>query len=92
MAELDMVITRFDEFDKRQEARFQGMNTRIDDMNHRMSDVMSRLGTVEGRLTSIDTRLDGKASQGLVQFWGGFVTVWTSILVGTMVAVLKLWP
>jgi hypothetical protein len=27
-----------------------------------------------------------------VNFWGGFVTAWTSILVGTVVAVLKLWP
>jgi hypothetical protein len=92
MAELDVVITRLDQFDKRMDERFEAMNTRIDDLTHRMGDVISRLNTVEGRLTSIDTRLDGKASQGLIQFWGGFVTAWTSILVGTVVAVLKLWP
>ena len=57
-----------------------------------MTDVVSRLGTVETRLTSIDGRLNDKASQSLVNFWGGFVTAWTSILVGTVVAILKLWP
>jgi hypothetical protein len=61
-------------------------------VNQRISDVMSRLGTVETRLTNMDGRLDGKASASLVNFWGGFVTAWTSILVGTVVAVLKLWP
>jgi chromosome segregation ATPase len=92
VAELDVLITRFDEFDKRQEARFQALNTRFDDVNHRLDDFTGRLTTLESRMTSIDTRLDGKANQGLVNFWGGFVTAWTSILVGTVVAVLKLWP
>jgi len=47
---------------------------------------------IETRLTSIDGRLNDKATQSLVNFWGGFVTAWTAILVGTVVAVLKLWP
>jgi hypothetical protein len=92
VAEFDLLITRFDELDKRVEARFQALNSRFDDVNLRLTDVVSRLSTIETRLTSTDTRLDGKATVSLVNFWGGFVTAWTSILVGTVVAVLKLWP
>jgi hypothetical protein len=80
MAELDLIIVRLDRMDKSIDDRFQALSTRFIDVNHRLDDLHGRLGTVESRLTSIDTRLDGKASQGLVQFWGGFVTVWTSIL------------
>lgn len=106
MAELDVLVTRFDQLDKRMADAFAALNTRFDDVNHRFADVnhrfddinhrlddfTSRLSTVEGRMTSIDTRLDGKASQGLVHFWGGFATAWTSILVGIVVAAIKLWP
>jgi hypothetical protein len=40
----------------------------------------------------LDERLNDKASQAVVTFWGPFVTAWTSILVGTVVAIIKLWP
>jgi hypothetical protein len=33
MAEFDLLITRFDELDKRVEARFQALNSRFDDVN-----------------------------------------------------------
>jgi hypothetical protein len=92
VAEYDVLITRLDELDKRVEARFQALNSRFDHMNVRLTDMLSHLGTIETLLTSTDTRLDGKATISLVNFWGGFVTAWTSILVGTVVAVLKLWP
>jgi hypothetical protein len=87
-----VLITRLDELDKRFEARFQALNSRFDHMNVRLTDVVSHLDTIETRLRSIDGRLNDKANQSLVNFWGGFVTVWTFILVGTVVTVLKLWP
>jgi chromosome segregation ATPase len=92
VAELEILVARFDQFDKRMAEHFQALGTRFDDVNHRLSDFTSRLATIEARLTSMDTRLDGKATQGLVHFWGGFVTAWTSLLVGVVVAVIKLWP
>ena len=92
MAARDILVARFDHFDKRLEDRFQALNTRFDEVTHRLDDFTSRLSTVEARMTSIDTRLDGKATQCLVHFWGGFVTAWTSLLVGVVVAVIKLWP
>jgi hypothetical protein len=92
MAELDLILVRLDRFDKSMDDRFQALNTRFDDVNHRLDDLHGRMTSVEGRMTSIDTRIDGKATITLVNFWGGFVTAWTSILVGTVVAVLKLWP
>jgi hypothetical protein len=92
VAELEILVARFDQFDKRIAEHFQALGTRFDDVNHRLNDFTSRLATVETRLTSIDSRLDSKATQGLVHFWGGFVTAWTSILVGAVIAVIKLWP
>ena len=89
MAELDGLITRFDQLDKRIGERFDALNIRFDDVNHRLDDFTSRIGSLETRMTSIETRLDGKANQGLVHFWGGFVTAWTSILVGIVVAIFK---
>jgi hypothetical protein len=87
-----LIIVRLDRLDKSMDDRFQALNTRFDDVNRRLDDLNGRMTSVEGRMTSIDTRLDGKANHGLVNFWGGFVTAWTSILVGIIVAVVKLWP
>jgi hypothetical protein len=89
MAELDVVLTRLDQMDKRWGDQFHALNTRFDDVNHRLDDFTSRMSSLETRMTSIETRLDGKANQGLVHFWGGFVTAWTSILVGVVVAIFK---
>jgi hypothetical protein len=49
VAEFDLLITPFNELDKRVEARFQALNSRFDDANLRMSAMVSRLGTVETR-------------------------------------------
>jgi hypothetical protein len=89
MDDLERFVTRFDQLDKRMGERFDALNTRFDDVNHRLDDFTSRIGSLEMRMTSIETRLDGKANQGLVNFWGGFVTAWTSILVGIVVAIFK---
>lgn len=91
MAELDMVLTRLDALDKRWGDQFHALNTRFDDINHRLDDFTNRMASLEARIGSIETRLDGKAGQGLVNVWGATVMGWTSILVGTAVAVIKLW-
>jgi hypothetical protein len=77
VAELDILITRFDQLDKRMDERFQALNTRIDD-------VVSRLSTIEARLLGMETRLDAKASHWLV---GGGIA-WLTTFIAAAVGVL----
>jgi len=64
------------------ENRVMGLETRINSMETRF----------ENRLLSIENRLDQKASAWVVSFWGATIMGWTSIIVGTGVAIIKLWP
>ena len=57
MAELDILVARFDQFDKRMDERFQALNTRLDDVNHRLDDFTSRLATVEARMHELASLL-----------------------------------
>ncbi|MGH8059342.1 MAG: hypothetical protein ACREOH_19250 [Candidatus Entotheonellia bacterium] len=79
-------------FEARVEALLEQIDKRLAEMGERISSVENRMASVESRLVSIENRLDQKASLGWVSFWGASVMGWTSILVGTGVAVIKLWP
>jgi len=72
--------------------RLAEMGQRISSVENRIMGVENRIVGVENRLISIENRLDQKASLGWVSFWGATVMGWTSVLVGTGVAVIKLWP
>ena len=69
--------------------RITGMETRMGNLENRIASLETRF---ENRLLSIENRLDQKASVAVVSFWGATVMGWTSILVGTGVAIIKLWP
>jgi hypothetical protein len=92
VAELDVLMVRLDQFDKRMDERFQALNTRLDDMNHavtaRLESLDTRLLALEGRLTVIDERLDHKAGNWVVSLRGATV----AMLIGAATALVKLWP
>jgi hypothetical protein len=88
MAELDLVLGRLDELDKRITDGIQAINTRLADQwqafDGRLNDVGQRITAVENRLTSAENRM---ASNLTVNLWGGTI----SVLIATAVAVIKLW-
>jgi hypothetical protein len=88
MAELDRVLTRLDDLDKRMADGVQAIHARISDqslgVNGRLDDLGQRITAVEHRLTSAETRM---ASSLTVNLWGATI----SGLIATAVAVIKLW-
>jgi hypothetical protein len=95
VAELDVLMARFDQFDKRMDDRFQAVSTRLDDqrqafdgrladLGQRLNDLGQRLAGVENRLTAAENRM---ASNLTVNIWGATI----SMLIATAVAVIKLW-
>jgi len=88
VAELDLVITRLDQLDKRLADSMQAMNTRVDDLrqtlNGRLDDLGQRISAVETRLTAAENRM---ASNTTVNLWGATI----SMLIAAAVAVIKLW-
>ena len=89
---LEQIDKRLADFGQRitgMETRMGGMETRMGNLENRIASLETRF---ENRLLSIENRLDQKASVAVVSFWGATVMGWTSILVGTGVAIIKLWP
>jgi hypothetical protein len=87
MAELDILVARFDQFDKRMGDSFQAINTRLDDQRQtidgRLTDLGQRMSAVENRLTAAENRM---ASNLTVNLWG--LTI--SLLIAAAVSIIKL--
>jgi hypothetical protein len=88
MAELDVLMTRFDQLDKRMDDRFLAIDTRLADQwqafDGRLGDLGQRISAIENRLMSAENRM---ASNLTVNVWGATI----SGLIAAAVAIIKLW-
>jgi hypothetical protein len=84
-----MTDDEFRDLFHRVELRFERLEAKVDNLDKGLAELRSDVRSLRDNL---EARLDTKAGNWVVGLWGATVMGWVSLMVGTGVALLKLWP